>query len=272
MRPIQSRKFLPHVGHTWNQFSCRAVAAMVLRCLRFLRASADLVASEVREPLVIRARQKGRSLKLLSFHIHWWFQIGSVWCWLVHTVGLLSANGKAKVVPCRTECVHAELHLGLRACIQRAIISKKEIPQYSLLHLVWSRIGSLEVALVPCGWVGGSAGLLLGYFLLWTGVRSPCDCRTPADCYYYYYTTCHGLFVGWTKHWLFDRDSGIRETTDSKLTAVIGWRLLFLDEQLTGSDVCGQGFWHHRSLSEHVCGLYPDEKVLYWFSNCCERP
>ena len=53
----------------------------------------------------------------------------------MHDFGLLSDDGKAKVVACRGEFVHAELHLGLRACIQHAIISKKEIPQYSQLHL-----------------------------------------------------------------------------------------------------------------------------------------
>ena len=40
------------------------------------------------------------------------------------------------MVACRGgEFVHAELHLGLRACVQSAIVSKKEIPQCSLIHL-----------------------------------------------------------------------------------------------------------------------------------------
>ena len=39
--------------------------------------------------------------------------LGSVRSWLVHDFGLLHADGKAKVVACRAEFVHAELLLGL---------------------------------------------------------------------------------------------------------------------------------------------------------------
>ena len=54
----KARKVLPHVGHTWGDSSVVMLAALVLRWSRFLCTSTDLFASDVQEPLVIRARAR----------------------------------------------------------------------------------------------------------------------------------------------------------------------------------------------------------------------